>query len=68
MNPARYHLTLTSAGRPTMHGWWASEKTARDKLTDWIGLSKGPGARVTLVNEDTGETLAEWPGTVSGGS
>jgi hypothetical protein len=68
MQPARYHLLLTSAGRPTMHGWWAKEATARDKFTDWIGLSEGPDARVTLVDEDTGETLEDWPGVVSGGS
>jgi hypothetical protein len=25
-----------------------------------------PGARITLVDEETGETLTEWPGVVSG--
>ncbi|KOU62022.1 hypothetical protein ADK57_25585 [Streptomyces sp. MMG1533] len=62
MNPDRFHVTLTSVGRPTMHGWWDSESTARGKVTEWIGLSKGPGARVTLVDEETGTVLTTWPG------
>lgn len=65
----RYHLTLTSDGRPVMHGWWASEVTARRKWTAWIGEhGSRPGARVTLDDEETGATLASWPGVVSGGS
>jgi hypothetical protein len=27
-DPRRYHLALTSAGRPVMHGWWAVRTTA----------------------------------------
>ena len=61
MTDDRFHVTLTSGRRPTMHGWWALESTARGKVTEWIGLSKGPGARVTLVDEETGETLTTWP-------
>jgi hypothetical protein len=62
MNPTRYHLTLTSAGRPVQHGWWDRETTARRKFTSWIGeYGSMPDARVTLVDEDTGETLTEWP-------
>lgn len=61
MTPDRFHVTLTSVGRPTMHGWWAVESTARGKVTEWIGLSKGPGARVTLVDEETGAVLTTWP-------
>lgn len=64
----RYHLTLTSDGRPVMHGWWASEATARRKFTAWVGERGQLGARVTLVDEETGETVAAWPGVVSGGS
>jgi hypothetical protein len=60
----RFHVVLASAGRPVMQGWWASEATARDKVTDWIGLSKGPRPRVTLVDEETGETLTSWPDEV----
>ncbi|WP_217235484.1 hypothetical protein [Streptomyces sp. AC555_RSS877] len=61
MTDDRFHVTLTSVGRPTMHGWWSAESTARGKVTEWIGLSKGPGARVTLVDEDTGTVLTSWP-------
>lgn len=57
----RFHLTLSAAGRPTMHGWWADEATARTKFTRWVGWEVA-GARVVLVDETTGETLAEWPG------
>ncbi|WP_409468413.1 hypothetical protein [Streptomyces sp. HC307] len=67
-SPGRFHLTLTTAGRPVVHGWWGSEATARGKLTDWIGLSKGPDARVTLVDEETGDTLASWPDPVVSGA
>lgn len=62
MNPERYHLTLTSAGRPMMHGWWGSEQTARDMIPVWVGSwGELPGARVTLVDEETGTVLTEWP-------
>jgi hypothetical protein len=60
-DPARYHLTLTSDGRPAMHGWWGSETVARGKMTSWIGHWGRPGARITLVDEDTGTVLTTWP-------
>lgn len=59
--PGRYRLTLTSAGRPAAHGWWASEATARSKFRDWVGDWGRPGARITLVDEETGATLTAWP-------
>lgn len=58
----RFHLTLASAGSPMMHGWWASEATARAKFRDWIGEHGVlPGARVTLVDEETDTVLTTWP-------
>jgi hypothetical protein len=60
MNPERYHLTLTSAGRPSMHGWWGSEAVARDKFTTWVGDWGRPGARITLVDEEAGTVLTTW--------
>ena len=70
MNAERFHLTLYSAGRPVQHGWWPLESTARSKFRDWVG-SGVADARVMLVDEETGETLAEWPearpGVVGGG-
>ena len=61
-NPGRYHLLLATAGRPIQHGWWGSEATARAKFTRWIGEHGGiPGARVTLVDEETGDVLTVWP-------
>lgn len=45
-----------------MHGWWGREETAREQLPVWVGNWGGlPDARVTLVDEDTGETLTTWP-------
>jgi len=59
--PDRYHLTLTTDGRPVMHGWWAKESTARRQFRSWVGEHGLPGARIVLVDEETGETLTEWP-------
>jgi hypothetical protein len=51
-----------------MHGWWWSEATARRKFPSWVGgYGTLPDARVTLVDEETGETLASWPDPVVGG-
>ncbi|MGY1579124.1 hypothetical protein [Streptomyces sp. MN13] len=62
MNPERYHLTLTSVGRLVQHGWWASEETARRKFSGWVGeYGTLPDARITLTDEETGETLTMWP-------
>ncbi|MFJ2697400.1 hypothetical protein ACIO5Z_14400 [Streptomyces rochei] len=58
----RYRVTVTVEGRPLMHGWWGSEATARRKFAAWVGEhGSRPGARVTLTDEETGETLTEWP-------
>ena len=67
MTADRFHLTLATAGRPVMHGWWPSESTARGKFRDWVGLGVAD-ARVLLVDEAMGETLDEWPGVVGGRS
>lgn len=72
-SPGRYHLLLAVNDRPMMHGWWDDEATARRQWTAWIGeRGSMPGARITLTDEETGETLASWPeespGVVGGGS
>lgn len=59
MNPERYHLTLTSAGRTVAQGWWGSETAARGKFREWVG-SGVADARVTLVDEETGTVLTTW--------
>jgi hypothetical protein len=59
-DPSRYHLTLTSEGRPAMQGWWGSEAVAREKFTEWVGGWRLPNATVTLVDEDTGTVLTTW--------
>ncbi|MFG2352560.1 hypothetical protein [Streptomyces sp. NPDC048521] len=60
--PGRYHLLLTSGGRPVQHGWWGSEATARRKFTRWIGeYGSMPDARVALTDEETGTVLTSWP-------
>lgn len=51
MDDQRYHLTLSTAGRPVMQGWWGSEATARGMLPVWVGSwGELPHARVTLVD------------------
>lgn len=57
---SRFHLTLSSAGRIVQQGWWPDESVARGKFTTWVGFGL-PDTRVTLVDEETGETLEEWP-------
>ncbi|WP_439947148.1 hypothetical protein [Streptomyces sp. BBFR109] len=61
-SPDRFHLQLTSGGRPVQHGWWRDETTARSKFAGWVGkhgdLSE---PRVVLVDEVTGQELAAWP-------
>lgn len=60
--PERYHLVLAAGGRRLMSGWWADEATARRKMVRWINeYGSAPGARVTLVDEETGTVLTEWP-------
>lgn len=62
MNPDRYHLTLTSTGRPVMHGWWGSEAVARSQYNTWKrSWGELPDARVQLVDKEAGETLTSWP-------
>lgn len=61
MNPDRYHVALALGGRPVLHGWWGSEAVARRQFASLVGQYGQPGARVTLADEETGETLTEWP-------
>jgi hypothetical protein len=67
VNGQRYHLTLSSAGRPMMQGWWENEETARGILPAWVGnWGELPDARVTLVDEERGKTLTSWPDETQG--
>lgn len=62
MDDQRYHLTLSTGPQPVMHGWWGERATADRKFRTWIGEHGSvDGARVTLVDEETGETLTTWP-------
>jgi hypothetical protein len=61
MTVDRFHVTLTLAGRPTLHGWWGSEPIARAQFLALVGRYGQPGSRITLVDEETGEMLTEWP-------
>jgi hypothetical protein len=64
VNDQRYHLLLTSAGRPVQHGWWAREDTAREKFRSWIGTwSEVHDARITLTDEETATMLTSWSAT-----
>ncbi|MFD7994202.1 hypothetical protein [Streptomyces mexicanus] len=62
MSGERYRLTLAAGGRPVMQGRWASEVTALRKFSGWIGeFGNLHGVRITLVDEETGETVTTWP-------
>ncbi|MGX1116379.1 hypothetical protein RKD37_001742 [Streptomyces ambofaciens] len=62
MTAGRYRVTVTTDGQPLLRGWWTDETVARRKYTSWIGEhGSRPGARVILVDEETGKTLTEWP-------
>lgn len=64
MTGDRYHLTLHADGRPIMHGWWSDRATADRKFRTWIGEHGNvDGARVTLVDEETGQVIHRWPET-----
>ena len=57
-----FHLTLTAAGRPVMHGYWPDRAVAEGKFTTWIGAYGNlPAARVVLVDEQEHRVLASWP-------
>ncbi|WP_074990043.1 hypothetical protein [Streptomyces misionensis] len=61
-SPGRYHLLLTTGGRPVVHGWWDDKAEARRKLVSWVGAYGSiPAARVALTDEEAGEQLAAWP-------
>ncbi|MFF3884064.1 hypothetical protein [Streptomyces sp. NPDC001914] len=57
----RYHVTLVLDGKPTMHGWWKTKPLAMSQYGGWIGRWGRPGARITVVDADTEDLLAEWP-------
>lgn len=57
----RFHLTVTSAGRLVVQGWWGSEATARRTYLSWVGeYGSMPDARITLIDERRGRTLLMW--------
>lgn len=62
VDPERYHLSVTTRGRPAVQGWWGSEAVARRKFATWVGeYGALPDPRVTLVDEETGRVLTSWP-------
>lgn len=63
-DPGDFHLVLTSAGQPVMHGWWSSEATAERKFSEWIGSHSAiRGAAVVLaeLSADGEHVLMSWP-------
>lgn len=62
MDDQRFHLTLYTGKRPVMHGRWGDRATAEVKFTRWVGEHGSvDGARLTLVDEETGTVLTTWP-------
>ncbi|GHD70062.1 hypothetical protein GCM10010317_076540 [Streptomyces mirabilis] len=62
MDDQRYHLTLYAGARPVMHGWWGKRATADRKHAAWKREHGSvDGARIVLVDEETGSVLTIWP-------
>jgi hypothetical protein len=63
MDPAgRYRLTFAIDGSTVMAGWWEKVGNAEGKFAAWKRDHDGiAGARITLVDTETGETLTSWP-------
>ena len=58
----RYRVTVEVDGQPVIQGWWDEHTTAGAKCARWIVRHGArPGARITLVDEGTGETVTSWP-------
>jgi hypothetical protein len=67
MDDQRYHLTLSTGGRPVMHGWWGKRATAERKFSSWIGeRGSMPGVRIVLVDGLEQRVLASWPDEADG--
>ncbi|MFJ9633856.1 hypothetical protein ACIRU8_39790 [Streptomyces sp. NPDC101175] len=59
----RYHITRSAPGYPLASSWWRGEAAARARFAALVTeIGSLPGARITLADEETGETLDEWPG------
>ncbi|MGC5005206.1 hypothetical protein [Streptomyces sp. DT203] len=63
MDNQRFHLTLSTGGKPVMRGWWPDLATAERKYLRWISERGGrDGAQITLTDEaDGGRVLKSWP-------
>ena len=62
MDNLRFRLTLSTDGKPVMHGWWPDLKTAEKKFTAWV-RERGSVAstRITLTDETDGRrVLKAW--------
>jgi hypothetical protein len=59
--PGRYRLTLTVDGHAIADGWWGLHATADGRMKDWIGLHGRDGARIELVDTETGDVIRSWP-------
>ncbi|MFJ9099527.1 hypothetical protein ACIRJM_13710 [Streptomyces sp. NPDC102405] len=58
----RFRITVSSAGRAVMRGWWVDEVVARNKFRDWIGSHQDLGEpHFTLTDETDGTLLTSWP-------
>ncbi|MFG2469194.1 hypothetical protein ACGFXB_27570 [Streptomyces canus] len=58
----RFRVTVSSAGRTVMSGWWADEGVARDKFRHWIGSHRDLiEPHFTLSDENAGTLLTSWP-------
>ncbi|MEU3663981.1 hypothetical protein AB0E77_30185 [Streptomyces sp. NPDC032940] len=60
----RFRVTVAVDGRQMLRGWWQDESVARGKFTGWVGEhGDRPRTLVTLIDEESGTTLTQWPDT-----
>lgn len=59
--PGRYRVSLTIDSIHIADGWWNSRTIAEKKFTNWVGEQGRDGARIELVDTETGGVLKAWP-------
>jgi hypothetical protein len=52
----RFHLTLSSAGRLVMQGWWGKLSTAEHQYLSWIGLWGSIDDALIVLAEPAGDS------------
>ncbi|MEU2424923.1 hypothetical protein ABZ619_28560 [Streptomyces sp. NPDC007851] len=55
------HIILAVDDQPVTHGWWAAEKTARERFDSRVDeRGRVTCARITFADEAAGQELMAW--------